>query len=576
MSTSEIISLQQFTSKLLAHYQQQEHAAPSQSLVLGDALLLYNMIYPQTPSLNTQLVVTGPTQSGKSTVVNLLLGGEFAQPSPLAGFTRHGQGFSDQAVNLETAAIFDSLLPWLKRVERESLNDEELASFSIEATPSDSELDITTWDTPDFDSVSSRGYRATVPQLCAIADAIILVVSREKYADQTVWTLLELLASTGKPITLLLNKVSEANQSTLLEAIQGKLASNKLQSVQVASLPYLDLYESNDLLSHPEALTVRQQLLEWAKSQARGSSKQDLRQFVQNHWTDWTQDIETELNARDAWKLKVETVMAEARQHFEEDYIHKTDHSDALQKAMLRLLELLEIPAVAGTLGRLRQVITWPARQLGGFLKKQPEEGPDSPDYEQQVLEEQLQLAILSLSEFSSSSAEKNHDHAEQWWNTLSIDLEQLSARSTKTIQQSINEHQEAFAPQIEQAAQSLHTHLQSHPATLNGLRAARVSTDAAAVALAIKSGGLGLSDLVFAPAMLAFTSMLTEGALGQYMSKIEQELQESQLASVEALVFKPLEEQLMAVGENLRSSELIGIQKEELEQAAKALEDLA
>jgi len=44
-------------------------------------------------------------------------------------------------------------------------------------------------------------------------------------------------------------------------------------------------------------------------------------------------------------------------------------------------------------------------------------------------------------------------------------------------------------------------------------------------VVLAVKSGGLGAVDLVVAPAMLSLTTLLTEGALGQYMHRVQKKL---------------------------------------------------
>ncbi len=43
----------------------------------------------------------GPTQVGKSTVVNLLLGKRVAEVSPLAGYTIHPQGFAINAAGCE-------------------------------------------------------------------------------------------------------------------------------------------------------------------------------------------------------------------------------------------------------------------------------------------------------------------------------------------------------------------------------------------------------------------------------------------------------------------------------------------
>jgi cob(I)alamin adenosyltransferase len=50
--------------------------------------------------------------------------------------------------------------------------------------------------------------------------------------------------------------------------------------------------------------------------------------------------------------------------------------------------------------------------------------------------------------------------------------------------------------------------------------------------------GGIGLHDLIFAPAMLTITSLLTESAIGSYMHKVEYELKQHQLATVKKILF--------------------------------------
>jgi hypothetical protein len=71
----------------------------------------------------------------------------------------------------------------------------------------------------------------------------------------------------------------------------------------------------------------------------------------------------------------------------------------------------------------------------------------------------------------------------------------------------------------------------------LNSLRATRITTDAAALAIALHSGGIGIQDFVIAPATLSLTSMLTESALGHYVNRAAEDLKARQLRAVEVLV---------------------------------------
>jgi len=63
-----------------------------------------------------------------------------------------------------------------------------------------------------------------------------------------------------------------------------------------------------------------------------------------------------------------------------------------------------------------------------------------------------------------------------------------------------------------------------------------------------VKSGGLGAVDLVLAPAMLSLTTLLTEGALGQYMQRVQKELTSYQKAQVKTVIDENIRKPLLAL----------------------------
>jgi len=123
----------------------------------------------------------------------------------------------------------------------------------------------------------------------------------------------------------------------------------------------------------------------------------------------------------------------------------------------------------------------------------------------------------------------------------LQTDLKDARDDLKKGWKNESDNHQLLLKVETERAARALYKKLEEQPATLNSLRAARVTADAAAVVLAVKSGGLGAADLVIAPAVLSLTTMLTESALGQYMKKVQQDLKRYQKKSVSSMVNRKL-----------------------------------
>lgn len=97
-----------------------------------------------------------------------------------------------------------------------------------------------------------------------------------------------------------------------------------------------------------------------------------------------------------------------------------------------------------------------------------------------------------------------------------------------------------------------------------------------AAVVLAVKTGGIGVNDLILTPAMLSITSLLAEGAVGQYMKQIGKELREKQLEQVRERIFERiLRSRLLELPNQLSANQCLHIPRELVERAASALPKL-
>ena len=98
-----------------------------------------------------------------------------------------------------------------------------------------------------------------------------------------------------------------------------------------------------------------------------------------------------------------------------------------------------------------------------------------------------------------------------------------------------------------------------------------------AALLLAIKTGGIGLNDLILAPAMLSFTSLLAEGAVGHYMKQIERDLKDQQLAEVtDRLATGVLQTRLMVLTQLMPQESCSGISQDWLAEAEAQLASLS
>ena len=121
---------------------------------------------------------------------------------------------------------------------------------------------------------------------------------------------------------------------------------------------------------------------------------------------------------------------------------------------------------------------------------------------------------FVQLGEALLKKADQDTLHAE-WWRGLSRQLRQDKEAVEAQFSVAVRDYHKTFQEEIHQTAYGLYHKLQEHPSTLNSIRTARVATDAAALAIALHTGGIGVQDFVIAPAVLSITSMMTEGAFG-------------------------------------------------------------
>ncbi|OED39197.1 hypothetical protein AB833_16840 [Chromatiales bacterium (ex Bugula neritina AB1)] len=559
------------------------------TLTLAESALDKIALCESNPECPLQLVVAGPTQVGKSSVVNLLLQQQLAEASPIAGFTVHLQGYAvsaegDTANHLQvewTSSYFrDQAVQSQCALDRDILDEYSITSVAaIRANPLSN---IVAWDTPDFDSIESFNYRRPVLRAAALADLIVFVVSKEKYADKSVWNYLALLQQLNVPVLVVMNKTSVQHREALQESFSQKytrLLKNNSEGKQDSPVPglrFIDDYgtETAAAMSSAEVAELRDVIgseLSRIATTARDSAvlRADAVRFMKSHWSRWTSPLDSHFRLQQEWNKDVDSICHELQQSYANEYLEHSRYRETFQLALAELLVLLEVPGVAEPLGRIRSLVTWPVRKLLSSAKGAREPLiKDDRSEERRILDE---LGEHGMAIFASRIA--SHPDDRDWWELVERALAGQQDTLLKNYQSGLDNYQILLQAEIERAARSLYRRLQEQPATLNSLRAARVSADAAAVVLAVKSGGLGAADLIIAPAMLSLTTMLTEGALGQYMQTVQNQLRRYQQREVSALIDRTLGKPLYPLSAAGREKGFAAIAEREMKAAWEKLE---
>lgn len=540
------------------------------TLRLTEAFLERAEAGARQPGLPLQVAVIGPTQSGKSTLVNLLLDREAARVSPLAGYTVHPQGFAVGGPDFgdgELQAYFHGY----HRLALVELPRDDYRCYSLEnvVAPAFEFPGAVIWDTPDFDSVSAREYAAGVLRTVALADVVILVMSKDKYADQTVWDTMKLIEPLRQRTLLCLNKIDPDTEAVLLRSLGEKWREHRAGPMPpVVCLPYRRGSDAGRVSSRAALIDSLRSVWPSRPGDEREGGARDL---ARRHWDDWLAPVRREHQAEASWNVAVDAVLNDAVAVYRRDYLDHPQHFHSFQRALAELLVLLELPGVGNAMALARRAVTWPFRQLGRLARGQRKTELDGQ--EAAILAGIASHSLIRANEIALlRSAEQTGVRG--WWVDLAAELRMLRASGLPEFAQSCERYQRDFTIEIEATARSLLERLREHPAALNGLRATRLTADAAAVAVALHSGGIGLQDFIIAPATLALTSLMTEGVIGRYLRRAEQELKQRQLETVEALLAAALAEPLRRLPRRMAgSSARFAIAPAELEVGAALLQ---
>lgn len=541
------------------------------SLRLAEACLDKYALNRHFPDHPLQIAVVGPTQVGKSSLVNLLLGETRAKVSPLAGYTVHPQGFP---LNVQESELLwlDAYFGDYRRCAPDRLSKKRFDLFGLDCAadrPDHPLSPCVVWDTPDFDSVDAADYRNAVLRTAALADMLVLTVSKDKYADRAVWDIASLLAPLRQPTLICLNKLAAGTGEALARSLAEKWRSIRGdEPPPIVELPWSEDDGAPPAVAGSHILAHLAAMREDAK---RSGGSVRIRRLIEAHWRDWLTPVWRELAARAEWNRMAEAAIEDARSIYRRDFLDHPQHYETFQRALAELLTLLEIPGLAEGMAATRKALTWPLRQLARLGRRLRASGEDEVGLEQAVLARTLDHAFVHLGQHL---LEKAADDPEQagYWRELSLQLRKERKQGARQRTESLSRHTQDFQPEIERTARQLHERLQEHPAALHALRGARVTADAAALALALHTGGIGIHDFLLAPAILSVSSLLTESALGHYMDRAQADLKQRQYLSVSALLDEMLRPTLLCLPDRLDPAGKFNIPADTLKNAEKLL----
>jgi hypothetical protein len=498
----------------------------------------------------------GGTNSGKSTVLNLLVGRAAAGMHATARFSQYPEAYfpgaiGDQWLTSAPSRFLDYHCYRDRHPPRQP--DDDLARHGYRPAFAVLDLDrletpalaqpaaaAVFWDAPDFSTEEAQTYLGAVLDVVALADIVIMTVTDESYADDRGTALLHMVNDSGVTLHVVANKL--ADNPELLQDIKDKLASH--WHGMTSRLPLVRGQTVEERLGHltatPEAEALRQAI---AREAAHGPhlKRRTLAgavDFIQRRLGEALRPLLAEVEMADAWERVIERVTRqELLERYRGEYLDGERYGE-FNQTLVRLMDLLEIPGVGPVLRLLSTAVRTPFRIASGVLRSLWGSGRVQPTQtpEHEVLDRLIQHWLAALrSEAQLLASTVSHPA----WGDIARRLDSLdfSRQLAQTFEHAYSRYRQTVNEEIQRRAQEIYHAIAQRPWLLNVLRGTNLLVDATSIMLVIKSGGLNWSDAVLGPLVAGLRHALLEAGLDRYLQTQQTLLKRKQLEAIREAV---------------------------------------
>ncbi|HKB36213.1 MAG TPA: GTPase [Gemmataceae bacterium] len=507
-----------------------EHAIQASELRLA-AALVRNVLGPylnNQPPTPLHIAVVGGAGTGKSTVANLLSGAPAAEANPQAGFTRHPIVYTNTGGALNWSGHLGFLGP-LQRAPQESPASLDADVYQVRRVPSDPTSfdllkDFVVWDCPDMTTwaaqglsgpagiVQAPGYLTRLLEVAGLADVIVYVASDERYNDEVPTQFLRVLLQANKQVICVLTKMREEEAPALIQHFKAEVVKGLPSGVvETYFIPHL----TPDQLSDParQANRYRIPLLNqlavggYSPAAARKRTVIGALRFLFNAQERLLAVARHDVEALATWRTMVQNGQVEFDTRYRREYLTSEKYR-GFDDALIRLMQLLELPGLGKILSGTLWVLRTPYRLLKGLIGKAMRR-PDAPSLpELPILEDSLTGWLDGLRKEAARQAAVHPlwTHIAQGFSTGG-----LGELAKDRFQQGFRGFQMALADETDRTARAIYEQLEKNPAALNTLRTGKFAMDAAAIAGAVVVGGGPVADIILVPVFASLSHQLVE-----------------------------------------------------------------
>ncbi len=534
------------------HSRQQSEQANQAGRLRFAAALVRNCVGPfldgQAP-VPLHVAVVGGAGSGKSTVANLLSGAVMAEANPQAGFTRHPIAYTGPSGGGNWPAHLGFLGPLqrLTRVSPASLDADVYQVRRVAEAPGTFTLlqDFVVWDCPDMTTWAAADYVPRLLEVAALADVIVYVASDERYNDEVPTQFLHVLLRAGKAVVVCLTKMRPADAPAFVEHFRKEVLGRVTGSaIACLTVPFLTPAQLADPIH--QAAQYRIPLLNQVAvlgspaAIARRRSVRSAMNYLLAHQDELLGVARNDLAALEAWRSAVGRGQLEFDTRYRREFL-TTERFHRFDQALVRLLELLELPGIGKILGGVLYVVRTPYRLLKGLFGRafRRQEAPGMP--ERPVLEQALGGWLDLL---RKEAAQHAHEHP-VWAHINQGFASGLAEQARDRFEQGFNLFQMGVGEEVDRTARSIYEDLEKNPVALNTLRGTKFALEVASITGAVLAGGLSVWDVVLVPLAASVSHQLVELLGKSYVENQREQARQRQQAMVTQYLSAPLAEWL-------------------------------
>ncbi len=543
---------------------QQEHAG---ALHLA-AALVRNVLGPfleGQPAAPLHVAVVGGAGAGKSTVANFLMGAMQAESNPQAGFTRHPIAYTkaDGAVAWPAQVGFLGPMKRLAQPQSASL-DEDVYQLRRLSPPADiiHLLDrFVVWDCPDMTTWAATNYVPRLLEVAGLADVVVYVASDERYNDAVPTQFLKLLLQAGKAVIVCLVKMKEPDVPAFLQHFQSAVLSQLPgKAVACMAIPHLSREQLVDPLRLANTwripLVNQINVLGEPPATARQRSVQSAVSFLKSGEHVLLGVARQDLEALDTWRRIVHEGQTEFNSRYRREFL-STERLRRFDEALVKLLELMELPGVGRYISGAMNVLRTPYQWLRGLFNKALQRPPAPQLPERPVLEGALAGWIdLLRKESARKSAtppappSQGGDRGGVWQHINQGFTGGLGEQIRDRFEQQLGGFHHSMTDEVERTARSIYEDLQKNPVALNTLRSAKFTLEVGAIIGAVATvatlGATFWLNLLLIPLATSVADHLIELLGEKYVDAQRDQARERQQTLVTQQLSGPLAEWLI------------------------------